>query len=164
MGTGLLLGVLRVEEIVKVKNWFAHYTAWKGFIRNTAILIQNLKAEMELEAAPAGVRYDLVPGGGGGKHDSTEERNLERKEQIQAKITQLEQRARTARNRITIMDSTMEALHPLEKELLQYRDIEGLKWAAVALRIGVNEKTARVAHQKALEKVAITIFGIDLDT
>lgn len=159
-----MLGVVGVEEIAKVKDWFAHYMAWKGFIKNTAILIQNLKAEIEMEAAPQGVSYDLVPGDGGGEHDSTEERNLERKEQIQAKITQLEQRARTARNRVAIMDSTMEALHPWEKELLQYRDIEGLKWAAVALRIGVTEKTARIAHQKTLEKVAITIFGIGLDT
>lgn len=116
-----------MDEITKVKDWFAHYMAWKGFIKNTDLLIQNLKAEIELEAAPQGVRYDLVTGGGG-KHDSPEERNLERKAQIQEKINKLEQRVSVARNRIAIMDNAMEALSPLDKELLQYRGIEKLKW------------------------------------
>lgn len=151
-----------MNELKRVQEWLGHYSEWKYFLRNNKILIQSIEQEIALEAAPHTARYEVVAGGGGNS-ESQEEKALERKQELQARLKDLKARTFIVSTRIGMIENSLKALTSLEREIVQYRAFEGLSWVAIGMRMGYGEKTVRVRYKKAGQKLAVMLFGAGLD-
>lgn len=151
-----------MDETTQVQEWLSHYKAWKAFLKITDENIQGLQKELELEAAPGAVHYDLVPGGGG-FHGSQEEKALDKKQKLQERLHQLQTRKDTALSRIHAIDMAIQALDPINQKLIKLRGIEHRTWTATAIQCGIPDSTCRGIYKRLLETMACMIFGIGLD-
>lgn len=147
----------------KVKAWLKSYKTWKRFIQNTDRTIQRLVAEMNQKPTPAAVRYDMAPGSTGGLHASQEERFLERKEELQEQIAELQAHTQAARKNVLLLDTAIASLDPLDAQLIQCRNIDGMTWTRTALEVGYSESSCRARYDNMVKELACMLFGEGLE-
>lgn len=103
----------------------------------------------ELDGAPSGVKLDGLPRGSG-TGDPTWAivvKRLELQEEYREKMSELLE----AQRRIETM---IEGLEPVERNLLRHRYIEGLSWEGVCVEMHYSWRQTHYIHARALDRMA----------
>ena len=138
-----------------------YYKATEKFLYNYNSLkasIENMKQEIEemdyreisaidYEHEPTSETYAF--------HSTTEESAVYAAD----KKSLLEQRIKTTEGKIERIDRAIEALNDTEKQIITERYINGKQWWQVAYSVRINERWCREIRRRAVNKIAIGLFG-----
>lgn len=138
-----------------------YYKATEKFLYNYNSLkasIENMKQEIEemdyreisavnYENETTGETYAF--------HSTTEEAAVYTAD----KKSLLEQRIKTTEGKIERIDRAIKALNDTERQIITERYINGKQWWQVAYIVKFNERWCKEIRRRAVEKIAIGLFG-----
>lgn len=73
----------------------------------------------------------------------------------------LEQRIKTTEGKLERIDRAIEALNDTERQVIVERYLNGKQWWQVAYSVRINERWCREIRRRAINKIAIGLFGED---
>ncbi|WP_427340634.1 sigma factor-like helix-turn-helix DNA-binding protein [Caloranaerobacter sp. DY30410] len=139
-----------------------YYRATEKLLYNYKMLkvsIENMKAEIEelkKESGITGINYE------GEKTSETHKITQPTEEQSLRNITQeylLRKRIEITQNKIDRIDRALEGLNETERKIVVMRYIEGMQWFKIAYEVNYNERWCKELRKRAIEKLAIGIYG-----
>jgi len=126
-----------LEELINMDNKrFDKINEVEGFLYNyksIKLAIENLKMELE---------------------SIKKTNNCIEEELLKSRIEHME-------TKVKQIDKALEILPDVEKEIIQYRYIEGKNYYEFTYKIYKSERQARRLKNKALQKIVIVFFGIE---
>ena len=147
------------DYIITTRHWLRHYNRFKASIdcMNGDLRILEASAKEE-EAAPI-AHYGDTPAGGQSELNSIE-KAVDRKIKQQRMITQIKADIAELQRMISKIDRAMETLDDDSRGIIQECYIDGYSWLQVGLQHHLSESGARKKGNRALEDIALVIFGI----
>lgn len=111
--------------------------------------LEELLEEIELaKTAPKSPKMDAAPRGGS-RHSGLED-IVAKYEEIEAMYTA--KRAEIA-DRLLAIETAIETLGPIERRMMRYRYIDGLKWEEVCVAMSYSWNQMHLIHRQALNKL-----------
>lgn len=129
-------------------GWLSNYINWSIYVQNQEAVMQDLQAEIALEAAPKTTHYSFEPGGSGWNKPSLEEAALEMKVKHKKLST-----------RIANINRSLAALSGTDEKIVRQRGIYQKKWDAIAADVHCDESICRKRYHRAISQMACMIFG-----
>lgn len=143
-----------------IKN--SYYKSTESLLYNYNMLkvsIENMKLEIEeteKNDGTTGIKYDGVQTSPTFKFSSqTEDTSIRNIETIDL----LKKRIEITENKIERVDNAIEALNGAEKDVIIKRYLEGKQWYIVAYEVNYNERWCKELRKRAIEKIAIGLYG-----
>ena len=143
-----------------IKN--SYYKSTESLLYNYNMLkvsIENMKLEIEeteKNDGTTGIKYDGVQTSPTFKFSSqTEDTSIRNIETIDL----LKKRIEITENKIERVDNAIEALNGTEKDVIIKRYLEGKQWYIVAYEVNYNERWCKELRKRAIEKIAIGLYG-----
>ena len=143
-----------------IKN--SYYKSTESLLYNYNMLkvsIENMKLEIEeteKNDGATGIKYDGVQTSPTFKFSSqTEDTSIRNIETIDL----LKKRIEITENKIKRVDNAIEALNGAEKNVIIKRYLEGKQWYIVAYEVNYNERWCKELRKRAIEKIAIGLYG-----
>lgn len=145
-----------------IKIYLRRYLEWKRHLDHLQQRIEELDAMIRLEAVPKTTRYEYTGGGSGGwEKPSTEEAECMRKEKMREDIKGKRAEHEKLEKRLQALEEDMDALPDAEREILQFRFVQGESWDSVAARVNRSNSCCRSIGRKAIESMTRMYFGDD---
>lgn len=143
-----------------IKN--SYYKSTESLLYNYNMLkvsIENMKLEIEeteKNDGATGIKYDGISTSPTFKFSSqTEDTSIRNIETIDL----LKKRIEITENKIERADNAIEALNGAEKDVIIKRYLEGKQWYIVAYEVNYNERWCKELRKRAIEKIAIGLYG-----
>lgn len=136
------------DKINEVESFLYNYKSIK-------LAIENLKMELATMDEPSisAIQYKECTGKTN-KFNSDVENKILQKELLKSRIEHME-------TKIKQIDKALSILPDIEREIIQYRYIEGKNYYEFTYKIYKSERQARRLKNKALQKIVIVFFGIE---
>ncbi|AZV56785.1 sigma factor-like helix-turn-helix DNA-binding protein [Clostridium sp. AWRP] len=136
------------DKINEVESFLYNYKSIK-------LAIENLKMELATMDEPSisAIQYKECTGKTN-KFNSDVENKILQKELLESRIKHME-------TKIKQIDKALSILPDIEREIIQYRYIEGKNYYEFTYKIYKSERQARRLKNKALQKIVIVFFGIE---
>lgn len=123
--------------------------------KSIKLSIENLKAELaEMDQTSISAIQYKESAGKTNRFNSDVENKILRKELLKSRIEHME-------NKIKQIDKALSILPDIEREIIQYRYIEGRNYYEFTYKIYKSERQCRRIKNKALNKIVIVFFGIE---
>lgn len=136
------------DKINEVESFLYNYKSIK-------LAIENLKMELASMEEPSLSAIQYKEGSGKtNKFNSDVENKVLRKELLESRIKHMESKTEQ-------IDKALSILPDIEKEIIQYRYIEGKNYYEFTYKIYKSERQCRRIKNKALNKIVISFFGIE---
>lgn len=132
----------------QIVEWLKEYKAFKAGIKN----FEELKSDLFEEGA--GIDYSREPVSPTYRFNSEVENKVVRVDKIRIKRC-----IKTMQNVVHAIDKGLEGLNDIEREVIIGRCVEGKYYYEFCYKIHVSERSAKRIKKRALEKMAIVIFG-----
>lgn len=135
------------DKINEVESFLYNYKSIK-------LAVENLKMELDImdETVISAIQYKECIGRTN-KFNSDVENKLMRKELLEERIRHME-------NKIKQIDRALEILPEIEREIINYRYIEGQNYYEFTYKVYKSERQCRRIKDRALEKIVVVFFGI----
>lgn len=143
------------------KYYLRHYREDRQYIKSAKVELRGYIDLVNLEAAPASPCLSST-GGGGGEKQSVEERAYLKTEQLQAKISDLQQRILRVETQLDKVKDALDALESfdtLKARIVRERYLNGRTWTAIALENHVSYGTCCSLAEAGIQSMARMIFG-----
>lgn len=140
-------------------GWLSNYINWSIYVQNQEAVMQDLQAEIALEAAPKTTHYSFEPGGSGWNKPSLEEAALDRKEAKQRQLNLMKVKHKKLSTRIANINRSLAALSGTDEKIVRQRGIYQKKWDAIAADVHCDESICRKRYHRAISQMACMIFG-----
>lgn len=135
------------DKINEVESFLYNYKSIK-------LAIENLKMELDTidETIIGSIDYKEATGKTN-KFNSNVESSFMKKELLKSRIKHME-------NKIEQIDKALAILPDIEKEIINYRYIEGKNYYEFTYKVYKSERQCRRIKDRALEKIVVVFFGI----
>lgn len=145
-----------------IKNYLRRFLEWERHLDHLKQRIDELEAMLQLEAAPKTTKYEYTGGGSGGwDKPSTEEAETFRKEKMQYELQWKKGEYRKLQRMMRTLQEDMDALPDAEREIIQFRFVQGESWESVAQRVNRSNSCCRSIGRKAIDAMTRMYFGDD---
>ena len=150
MGEG---GGTMVNYYKATEKFLYNYNSLKASIENMKQEIEEMEyfgiTALDYKQEPVGKTYAF--------HSTTENEAIKitnKKEILGTRIKLLE-------NKLERIDRAVEALNEIEQKIIKLRYYEGRQWWQIAYEMKYSEKWCKELRRRAVQKVAIGLFGED---
>lgn len=135
------------DKINEVESFLYNYKSIK-------LAIENLKMELDSmdETVISAIQYKESTGKTN-KFNSDVENKIMKKELLESRIKHME-------TKIKQIDKALAILPDIEKEIINFRYIEGQNYYEFTYKVYRSERQCRRIKSKALEKIVVVFFGI----
>lgn len=147
------------DYIITTRQWLKHYNRFKASIDCMNEDLRMLEVSVKEEEAAPIAHYGDMPAGGQSELNSIE-KAVDRKIKQQGLITQIKADIAELQRIITKVDRAMDTLDDDSRDIVQGCYIDGYSWLQVSLQHHLSESGARKKGNRALEDLALVMFGI----
>lgn len=135
------------DKINEVESFLYNYKSIK-------LAIENLRMELDTtdETVIGAIDYKESTGKTN-KFNSSVENNFMKKELLESRIEHME-------TKIKQIDKALAILPDIEREIINYRYIEGKNYYEFTYKVYKSERQCRRIKDRALEKIVVVFFGI----
>lgn len=147
------------DYISATRRWLQYYNKFKASIDCMSEDLRILEACVKEEEAAPIARYGDTLAGGQSELNSIE-RAVDRRIKQQQEISQVKANIIELQRIIARVDCAMNTLDDDSKGIIQGRFIDGYSWERVGLQHHLSESGVRKKGNRALEDIALVIFGV----
>lgn len=138
-----------MDFIKETERWLYNYNTIKAGI-------ENLKMLYETKSTEIGSGLDTTK-----EHISPTYAFSSETENIAIDIIVMQQRIEHMETKIKVIDTALLGLNNTERTIVEMKYFEGCRWYQIAYKVGYEERQCRRIKNIVLEKLKISIFGID---
>ncbi|MCC0649236.1 hypothetical protein [Clostridioides sp. ZZV15-6598] len=146
---------IKKEFFIATKKYLDNYKQLHTNIESLKIQIKYLR-EYHLGDFMQGLSYDRIPiSKTNSIRNQVEIKLIDLEEKIiekQIELYEMEALERT-------IDSAINNLKPIHKQIIKYRYIEGLEWNLVVDKVYLEERQLRERANQAISSISIALFG-----
>lgn len=133
-----------------ITAYLRNYKRFKIKVKNIEMIIQEKSMELSTMSAITPLSFDIHGTGGNVETLNAVEGNAVKRLNFQHDIQLLKQEKQAVQWKIERIDTAIQALSPVEKEIIQRRYIEGYRWMQIASMVGYSERNCQKVSKKAL--------------
>ena len=135
-----------------IEKLLYEYNSLKTFIKNAQQQIENIQKDVD---GVSGVSYNKVSSKTNNTPSIVENEVLKREK----KISILQKRIQKTQGLLDRLDRSIEVLNDIEKRIIKLRYMKNLQWYEVSWNVKYSERWCKELKSKAIEKIAVAMFG-----
>lgn len=147
------------DYVVLTKRYLKSYSYLKKSVEFMKAEIEALETEMRLDVTPPVSKYSDEPAGGYQELNKVEAA-ADKHIRLQGRIAALREDMLSTQRLLDKVDGAMQRLSKKEKAIVLDHYLDGVGWDEVGDRYHYSGKRAGEIGRKALENVALMLFGI----
>jgi len=141
-----------VDRYKYIEKLLYEYNSLKTFIKNAQQQIENIQKDVD---GVSGVSYNKVSSKTNNTTSIVENEVLKREK----KISILQKRIQKTQGLLDRLDRSIEVLNDIEKRIIKLRYMKNLQWYEVSWNVKYSERWCKELKSKAIEKIAVAMFG-----
>lgn len=149
------------DYVEAVKQYLQQYNDFKTYIENVKADIEDIKAQLRLEAAPKTTKFTGMPGGG---DSSQQEMSLQRAEFLNKELDRLNRELIRLEPLVKRIDRSLNRLDKNDEMLMNSKWICNCSWESTAEIVSASVGYCRNQNERVLKKLARMIFGPRADS